>query len=68
MIKKNIKFDIQVPQTVIESLRLYKKNGNDIWRDGIAKEINEVMIALKLIDEGGEAPSYLSGDHMSYDF
>ena len=56
MIKKNINFGIQVPQTVIEELRLDKKNGNHIWKDGIAKEINAVMILLKILDEGEEPP------------
>ena len=52
VVKKNIKFGIQVPQTVIEALRLDKNNGNNTWRYGIAKYINAVMIALKLPDEG----------------
>ena len=40
VIKKNIKFGIRAPQTVIEALRLNKNNGNHLWRDVIAKEIN----------------------------
>ena len=44
IMKKNIKFGIRVPQTVIEAFILDKNNGNHLWRDGIAKEINEVMI------------------------
>ena len=56
MIKKNIKFGIRVPQTVIEALILDANNGNDLWRDGITKDINAVMIELKLIDEGDNPP------------
>ena len=56
MIKKNIKFGIRVPQTVIEMLGLDKKNGNHMWRYGIAKEINAVMIAFKILDEGEKPP------------
>ena len=47
---KKIKFGIRVPQTVIEALRRDKNNGNHICRDRIAKEINSVMIAFKLLD------------------
>ena len=52
LIEKNIKFGIRVPQTVTEALRLEKNNGNHMWRDVITKDINAVMIELKLLDEG----------------
>ena len=52
VIKKNIRFGIRVPKTVIEALRLDKNNGNNLWIDGIAKDINAVMITFKLLDEG----------------
>ena len=39
-------------------MRLKTNNGNHLWRDGIAKEINAVMIELKLIDEGEKPPPY----------
>ena len=35
VVKKNIKFGIQVPQTVKMVLRVDKNNGNHLWRDGI---------------------------------
>ena len=56
MAKKNIKFDIRVPQTVNEAMKLDKKNRNHLWIDGISKNINAVMIAFKLIDEGENPP------------
>ena len=31
-------------------------NGNNLCRDGIAKDINAVMIAFKLLDEGEKSP------------
>ena len=52
VIKKNIKFGIRVPQTFIEALRLDENNGNHLCRYGITMEINSVMIAFKLLDEG----------------
>ena len=37
-------------------MKLNKNNVNHLWRDGILKGINEVIIAFKLNDEG-EKPS-----------
>ena len=56
VIKKNIKFGIRVPQTVNETMRHDENNGNRLWRDGISKDINEVMIAIKVLDEGDNPP------------
>ena len=67
VIKKNIKFGIRVPQKVVEALRLDKNNGNNLWRDCISKDINAVMIAFKLLDEG-EKPLLPIRDQMSYYF
>ena len=51
VVKKNIKFGIRVPQTVNEALILDKNNGNHLFRGGISKDINAVMLALKLLDK-----------------
>ena len=56
MIKKKIKFGIRVTQTVIEVFRIDENIRNHLWRDGIEKDINEVMISLKLLDEGEKPP------------
>ena len=56
VIKKNIKFGIQVPKKVKEAMRLNENNRNHLWRDGIVKEINVVMIEFKLLDEGENTP------------
>ena len=50
VVKKNIKFGIQVPQIVNDMLRLDKNNRNSLWRDVISKDINVSMIAFKLFD------------------
>ena len=52
VVKKNIKFGIRIPQTVLEALRIDKKNGNHLWRYVISKWINAIMIEFKLLDEG----------------
>ena len=56
LIKKNIKFGIRVPQTVNEAMRLNEKNGNHLWRDGITKDMNAVIIEFKLLEEGEKHP------------
>ena len=56
VMKKNIKFGIRVPKTVNEAMRLDKENGNHLWRDGITKEIDGVIIAFKLLDDGEKPP------------
>ena len=37
-------------------MRLDEKNGNHMFKDGIAKEINAVMIAFTILDEGDKPP------------
>ena len=37
-------------------MRLDEENGNHLWIDGIAKDINSVMISFKIIDEGEKTP------------
>ena len=57
MVKKKIKFGIQVTQIVNEAMRLDENNGNRLWRDGIAKDIDAVIIAFKLLGEGEKPPT-----------
>ena len=51
-VKKSIKFGIQVPSSVEEALRLDKENNNTFWSDAINKELSNVIIAFKLLNEG----------------
>ena len=37
-------------------MRIDEENGNHLWRDGIAKDIDGVIIAFKLIDYGEKPP------------
>ena len=43
-------FGIEVPNTVKEALELDKKNGNDLWRKAIEKEMQNVKVAFKMTD------------------
>ena len=47
-------FGIEVPNTVKEALEMDKKNGNNIWREAIEKEMKKVKVASKLTDNVDE--------------
>ena len=46
-------FGVEIPNTVKEALELDKKNGNNLWRDAIEKEMKNVKVAFKLTDNVG---------------
>lgn len=50
------KYGIEVPSSVEEAHRLDTKNGNTYWRDAITKEMKNVAVAFRILDEG-ETPS-----------
>jgi hypothetical protein len=54
--KKTHKFGIRMPKTVEEAHALDKQNGNDDWRNAIQKEMNDVMVAFKLLDDSETVP------------
>jgi hypothetical protein len=51
------KFGIEVLKTVEEAYRLDKANGNDFWQNAIQKEMNDVMVAFKLLKDDESVPS-----------
>ncbi len=55
-LKRTHKFGIEMPKTVKEALDLDKKNGNTFWADTIAKEMNDVRVAFKILLDGQSAP------------
>jgi hypothetical protein len=50
------KFSIRLPKSVAEALQLDKENGNQLWYDAIQKELKNVQIAFKFLEEGEAAP------------
>ena len=50
--KKQIKFGVKVPSTVDEALRLDKENKNTLWGDAINKDLKNVLVVFKLLEEG----------------
>lgn len=51
-VRKNIKYGVQVPRSVDEALQFDKDNGNDLWAKSIDKEMKNVIVAFKLLEEG----------------
>jgi hypothetical protein len=51
------KFGFEVLKTVEEAYRLDKANGNDFWQNAIQKEMNDVMVAFKLLKDDESVPS-----------
>ena len=56
MAKKSHKFGIKVPNSVEEALKLDHENGNDLWKRAIEKEIGNVRIAFRLMEEDEKLP------------
>jgi hypothetical protein len=50
------KFGVRLPKSVAEALQLDKENGNQLWYEAIQKELRNVMVAFKFLDEGESAP------------
>ena len=50
--KKSHKFGISVPGNVQEAYDLDRQNQSTYWRDAIAKEMKNVMIAFDVLDDG----------------
>jgi hypothetical protein len=54
--KNNVKFGIEVPNTVEEALALDRKNGNNYWENAIKKEMDAVEVAFKFNSIGEKPP------------
>ena len=67
--KKGMKFGIVVPGSVKEALRLDHENGNDLWSKAIDKELKNVLVAFKLLQEDENVPvgSKLIPYHIIFD-
>lgn len=54
--KAEMKFGIDVPDTVQEALELDRRNGNTLWADAIKKEMKNSRIAFQLLGREERAP------------
>ncbi len=55
-VRKKIKFGVVIPDSVEEAYALDKENGNDFWAKSIDKEIKNVKVAFKVLEEGEKPP------------
>jgi Reverse transcriptase (RNA-dependent DNA polymerase) len=55
-LRKEQKFGIDLPKTVNDALRLDQENNNTLWQDAIKKEMNVILPAVKILDEGAASP------------
>lgn len=67
--KKQVKFGIKVPASVDEALELDRVNGNTLLANAINKELKNVMVAFKLLEDGEQLPvgSKLIPYHIIFD-
>jgi len=55
-IKRTHRFGLEIPKTVKRALEIDTENGNRMWRDAIAKEMEAVRVAFKILDDGKMPP------------
>ena len=51
-----MKFGVEIPVTVEDSISLYEKNGNSLWKDYTEKEMINLRIFFKLLERRGKLP------------
>ena len=55
-VRKRMKFGIDLPTTYEEAVAFDKQNGNTLWQDATKKEMKNVEIAFKFLDDGSKLP------------
>jgi hypothetical protein len=50
------KFGIRIPKSVSEALEIDQENGNDLWKKAIQKEMTNVRVAFRILDEDQKVP------------
>ena len=49
---KDVKYGIRIPQSITEAYELDKVNGDTAWRNAISKEMNYVLVAFNVLEDG----------------
>ena len=55
-IRKNMKFSIVIPANFDEAVAIDQANGNTLWQDAVKKEMKNVEVAFKFLDDGSKVP------------
>ena len=56
LVKKKFKYGFEVPNSVQEAYEIDKRNNNTRWRDAISKEMRNVRIAFRLLQDDDNIP------------
>ena len=54
--KRTHKFGIRIPKSVAEAKAIDKENGNTLWMDALDKEMSNVRVAFKTLQDGETVP------------
>ena len=57
VIKRTHKYGVRIPRSIKEAYEIDKANGNMLWRNAIAKEMQNVAIAFEIIEDDEPLPS-----------
>ena len=49
--ERSHKFGIRIPKSIREAIEIDKENGDSMWTDAIAEEMNKVRIAFELYED-----------------
>lgn len=55
-VRKQTKFGIEVPKDYAEAVELDRANQNTLWQDAVKKEMRNVEVAFKFLDDGSKPP------------
>jgi hypothetical protein len=55
-VRKDYKYGIKVPNTIAEARRLDKENGDAYWERSVEKEMKNVRVAFKVLDDDQYVP------------
>lgn len=55
--KKSHKYGVQIPRSVQEAYELDQRNGNNLWRAAIQKEMENVSIAFEILEDDEQLPN-----------
>ncbi len=67
--KRTHKFGFEIPKTIKRAVEIDHENGNSLWQDAIAKEMANVRVAFRILEDGEKVPvgHQEIGVHMVFD-
>jgi hypothetical protein len=54
--KTSHKYGCEIPHTIKQAYAIDRKNGNDLWRQAIDKEMQNLKVAFDILPEGSSPP------------